>query len=45
VPVTQPLDIHILIVGYEVTKLEPIIESIVKAQAKSREAKPEAGST
>lgn len=34
-------NIHILGVGYDITKLEPIVEAIIKAQTKSKEATAE----
>lgn len=37
-------NIHILGVGYDITKLEPIVETIIKAQTKPEEATP-AGNT
>ncbi|MDO8716517.1 MAG: hypothetical protein Q7J73_06895 [Dehalococcoidales bacterium] len=36
--IEPPLNIHLLSVEYDVTKLEPIIEAIIKAQTKPEEA-------
>jgi len=46
VATAEPPDIHLLSVGYNITKLEPIVEVILQAQAKAKEVKKsEAGST